>query len=56
VPLVKIDDTMTRPEEPLAPTPVGTIDIALTNGLRMTIPVSLAPSHLAALLAVLDPR
>jgi len=32
------------------------IDIALTNGRRMTIPVSLAPSHLAALLAVLDPR
>ena len=32
------------------------IDIMLTNGRRMTIPVSLAPSHLAALLAVLDPR
>jgi transposase len=32
------------------------IDIALTNGRRMTIPASLAPSHLAALLAVLDPR
>ena len=32
------------------------IDITLTNGRRMTIPVSLAPSHLAALLAVLDPR
>ena len=28
------------------------IDITLTNGRRMTIPVSLAPSHLAALLAV----
>ena len=32
------------------------IDITLTNGRRMTIPVTLAPSHLAALLAVLDPR
>ena len=32
------------------------IDITLTNGRRMTIPVLLAPSHLAALLAVLDPR
>ena len=31
------------------------IDITLTNGRRMTIPVLLAPSHLAALLAVLDP-
>lgn len=32
------------------------IDITLTNGRRMTIPASLTPSHLAALLAVLDPR
>ena len=32
------------------------IDITLTNGRRMTLPASLAPSHLAALLAVLDPR
>ena len=32
------------------------IDITLTNGRRMTIPASLAPSHLTALLAVLDPR
>lgn len=31
------------------------IDITLRNGRRMTIPVSLAPSHLAVLLAVLDP-
>jgi transposase len=50
------DGTTTRPEVPLAPAPVGTINIALSNGRRMTIPVSLAPSHLAALLAVLDPR
>lgn len=32
------------------------IDITLTNGRRMTIPSSLDPSHLAALLTVLDPR
>ena len=32
------------------------IDITLTNGRRMTIPVSLAPAHLAALLVVLDPQ
>ncbi len=32
------------------------IDIALANGRRMTIPASLSPSHLAALLAVVDPR
>ena len=32
------------------------IDIALPNGRRMTIPASLPPSHLAALLAVVDPR
>ena len=32
------------------------IDITLTNGRRMTIPVSLAPSRLAGLLAVLVPR
>ena len=30
--------------------------ITLTNGRRMTIPASLAPAHLAALLGVLDPR
>lgn len=48
-----------------APAPVGhsappsqeaRIDIALPNGRRMTIPTSLSPSHLAALLAVVDPR
>ncbi|MBJ2150299.1 transposase [Paracoccus sp. IB05] len=32
------------------------IDITLTNGCRRTIPVSLTPAHLAALLAVPDPR
>ena len=51
--------------EEAAPAPVGhsalpsqdaRIDIALPNGRRMTIPASLPPSHLAALLAVVDPR
>lgn len=32
------------------------IDITLINGRRMTIPASLAPSHLAALLTVVDPQ
>lgn len=32
------------------------IEITLTNGRRMTIPAALPASHLAALLAVLDPR
>ena len=32
------------------------IDIVLPNGRRMTIPASLPPSRLAALLAVVDPR
>jgi transposase len=56
VSLVVEDRATTRPEMPLAPAALGTIDIALTNGRRVTIPVSLAPAHLAALLAVLDPR
>jgi transposase len=56
VPLVVDAVTTTRPEVPLTPAPLGRIDIALTNGRRITIPVSLAPAHLAALLAVLDPR
>lgn len=43
-------------EQPARVTDNARIDITLTNGRRMTIPVSLAPSHLAALLAVLDPR
>jgi transposase len=56
VPLVVEDVTSTRPEVPVVPATLETIDITLTNGRRMTIPVSLAPAHLAALLAVLDPR
>lgn len=31
------------------------IEIALTNGRRMTVPASLTPSDLAALLSVVDP-
>ena len=46
----------TPAEQPSREADDARIDITLTNGRRMTIPVSLAPSHLAALLAVLDPR
>lgn len=42
-------------EQPSRDADVVRIDITLTNGRRVTIPVSLAPSHLAALLTVLDP-
>jgi transposase len=56
VSLVVEDATPTRPEAAVAPGTMETIGITLTNGRRMTIPVSLAPAHLAALLAVLDPR
>jgi transposase len=56
VPLVVEDVMSMRPEAPVVPGTLETIDITLTNGRRMTIPVSLAPAHLAALLAVLDPR
>ena len=50
VPLVVEDVTSTRPEVPVVPATLETIDIMLTNGRLMTIPVLLAPSHLAALL------
>lgn len=56
VPLVVEDATPMRPEAAVLPGTMETIGITLTNGRRMTIPVSLAPAHLAALLAVLDPR
>lgn len=56
VPLVVEDATPMRPEAAVVPGTMETIGITLTNGRRMTIPVSLAPAHLAALLAVLDPR
>ena len=50
------DAAPARPEAVVVPGTMETIGITLTNGRRMTIPVSLAPAHLAALLAVLDPR
>lgn len=56
VPLVLEDVTPPPPGVSLGPASVETIEIMLTNGRRMTIPVSLAPARLAALLAVLDPR
>ncbi|MCD1621004.1 transposase [Salipiger manganoxidans] len=56
VPLVVEDATPMGPEAAVVAGTIETIGITLTNGRRMTIPVSLAPAHLAALLAVLDPR
>ena len=56
VPLV-MESSPPEPEErPSRDANDARIDITLTNGRRMTIPALLAPSHLAALLAVLDPR
>ena len=56
VPLV-MESALPEPaERPSREADDARIDITLTNGRRMTIPVLLAPSHLAALLAVLDPR
>ena len=56
VPLV-MESSLPEPEDrPSRAANDARIDITLTNGRRMTIPASLAPSHLAALLAVLDPR
>ena len=56
VPLVMEGAPPTSAERPSRETDDARIDITLANGRRMTIPVSLALSHLAALLAVLDPR
>lgn len=56
VPLVMEGPRSTSAEQPSREVDDARIDITLTNGRRMTIPVSLAPSHLAMLLAVLDPR
>ena len=56
VPLVMESPPPLPEERPSRDANDARIDITLTNGRRMTIPVSLAPSHLAALLAVLDPR
>lgn len=55
VPLVVENVPPTRGEVSVVPAAMETIDITLTNGRQMTIPDSLAPVHLAALLAVLDP-
>ncbi|MBW7947431.1 MAG: transposase [Sphingomonadaceae bacterium] len=56
VPLV-MESALPKPEgRPLREANDVRIEITLTNGRCMTIPASLAPSHLAALLAVLDPR
>lgn len=56
VPLVMEGAPPASSEQPSRDADVVRIDITLTNGRRVTIPVSLAPSHLAALLTVLDPR
>lgn len=56
VPLV-MESALPEPEDrPSRDANDAWIDITLTNGRRMTIPAALSPSHLAALLAVLDPR
>ncbi len=56
VPLVMESATPTPEDRPSRKADDARIDITLMNGRRMTIPASLAPSHLAALLAILDPR
>ena len=56
VPLVMASPPPEPEERPSRDANDARIDITLTNGRRMTIPALLAPSHLAALLAVLDPR
>lgn len=56
VPLVVENVTRTRPKVPLMPAAMEMIDITLANGLRMPFLVSLDPAHLAARLAVVDPR
>jgi transposase len=56
VPLVMEEAAPVRVERSAQAFEDARIDIALPNGRRMTIPASLPPSHLAALLAVVDPR
>jgi transposase len=56
VPLVMEGAPPSPAERPSREADDARIDITLTNGRRMTIPVSLAPAHLAALLVVLDPQ
>ena len=56
VPVVMDDATPSPAAGPVQAPRDARIDIALPNGRRMTIPASLPPSRLAALLAVVDPR
>ncbi|WP_439525074.1 IS66-like element accessory protein TnpA [Marivita sp.] len=56
VPLVMEEAAPNRLERSAYASEDARIDIALANGRRMTIPASLPPSRLAALLAVVDPR
>ena len=56
VPVVMDDATPSPAAGPVQAPQDARIDIALPNGRRMTIPASLPPAHLAALLAVVDPR
>ena len=56
VPLVMAGAPPASAERPSRDADDARIDITLMNGRRVTIPASLAPSHLAALLAVPDPR
>ncbi len=56
VPLVTEDATPSPAMDPVQAPQDARIDIALPNGRCMTIPTSLPPSRLAALLAVVDPR
>ena len=56
VPLVMESGPLGSTGQPLREANETRIDITLTNGRCMTIPASLAPSQLAALLTVLDPQ
>ena len=56
MPLVREEATPSSAAGPVQAPQDARIDIALPNGRCMTIPTSLPPSRLAALLAVVDPR
>ena len=56
VPLVMASAPPVPAELPSREADEARIEITLTNRRRMMIPVSLSPSRLAALLAVVDPR
>jgi len=55
-PLVTENATPSPAADPVQAPQDARLDIALPNGRCMTIPTSLPPSRLAALLAVVDPR